>query len=70
MTKVALYLQRPGLQALLEDARHGKFDVVLTERLDRFSRDLAASAALFKQLRFAGVRVVTLSEGERAKSEN
>jgi site-specific DNA recombinase len=30
---------RPAYQSLLEDARHGQFDVVVAEALDRLSRD-------------------------------
>ena len=55
---------RPGYRKLLEDARTGAFDVVLAEALDRLSRDLEATASLYKQLSFAGVRLVTLAEGE------
>lgn len=55
---------RPGIQALLRDAQTGKFDVVLAEALDRISRDQADVATLFKHLRFAGVAIVTLAEGE------
>ena len=55
---------RPGVKALLHDAMAGKFDVVLAEALDRLSRDQEDIAALFKRLRFAGVPIVTLSEGE------
>ena len=36
----------------------------LAEALDRLSRDQEDVAALFKALRFAGVRLVTLAEGE------
>ena len=54
---------RPGVQALLQDAQSGKFDVVLAEALDRVSRDQADVATLFKHLRFAGVEIVTLAEG-------
>src|SRR5829696_8148901 len=54
---------RPGLQALIEDAMAAKFDVVVTEALDRLSRDQADIAALFKRLSFAGVTIVTLAEG-------
>ena len=42
----------------------GKFDLVLAEALDRISRDQADIATLFKHLRFAGVQIVTLAEGE------
>ena len=55
---------RPGVQALLEAARWGAFDVVVAEALDRVSRDQADIAALFKHLQFAGVMIVTLAEGE------
>ncbi|WCM25852.1 recombinase family protein [Sphingomonas sp. QA11] len=55
---------RPGIQALLQDAQAGKFDVVLAEALDRVSRDQADVATLYKHLQFAGVKIVTLAEGE------
>lgn len=55
---------RPGIQALLQDAQAGKFDIVLAEALDRVSRDQADVAILFKHLKFAGVTIVTLAEGE------
>ena len=55
---------RPGYQKLLEDARAGAFDVVVAEALDRLSRDQEYVAALYKQLTFAGIRLVTLAEGE------
>lgn len=57
-------IQRPGIQALLRDAQEKKFDIVLAEALDRISRDQADVATLFKYLRFAGVTIVTLAEGE------
>ena len=55
---------RPGYQQLLEDARAGRFDLVVAESLDRLSRDQEHVAGLFKQLSFAGIPIVTLSEGE------
>jgi site-specific DNA recombinase len=60
----ASVILRPGIQALLQDAQRGKFDIVLAEALDRVSRDQADVATLFKHLRFAGVQIVTLAEGE------
>ena len=60
----ASMILRPGLQTLLADARCGKFDMVLAEALDRVSRDQADVATLFKHLKFAGLAIVTLSEGE------
>ena len=55
---------RPGLQDLLTDATAGKFDIVVAEALDRLSRDQADVATIYKRLTFAGVRIVTLAEGE------
>jgi DNA invertase Pin-like site-specific DNA recombinase len=60
----ASMILRPGIQSLLQDAQRGLFDVVLAEALDRISRDQADVATLFKHLRFAGVSIVTLAEGE------
>ena len=55
---------RPGYQKMLEDARNGAFDILVAEALDRLSRDQENIAGLYKQLTFAGVRLITLSEGE------
>jgi site-specific DNA recombinase len=60
----ASVILRPGVQSLLLDAQRGRFDIVLAEVLDRVSRDQADVATLFKHLRFAGVQIVTLAEGE------
>jgi site-specific DNA recombinase len=57
-------LIRSGIQALLADALRGRFDVVLAEALDRISRDQEDVAGVFKRMAFAGVKVITLSEGE------
>ncbi|ESX64005.1 DNA resolvase [Mesorhizobium sp. LSHC420B00] len=56
-------IRRPDIQRLLADAQSGQFEIVLAEALDRLSRDQEDVAGLFKRLRFAGVRIVTLSEG-------
>ena len=57
-------LIRSGIQSLLANAQAGRFDMVLSEALDRISRDQEDVAGVFKRLRFAGVTIVTLSEGE------
>jgi site-specific DNA recombinase len=57
-------LLRPGFQSLMRDALNRRFDVVLAESLDRFSRDQEDTAGLFKRLTFAGVNIVTLAEGD------
>ena len=48
---------RPGYQKLLEGARKGEFDIVLAE-------DQEHVASFFKLMSFAGIRIVTLTEGE------
>ncbi|MFN3262175.1 MAG: recombinase family protein [Pikeienuella sp.] len=57
-------LLRPGVQELISDALKGRFDVILAESLDRLSRDQEDIAGLYKRMRFSGVSIVTLSEGE------
>ena len=49
---------------MLEGARRSLFEVVAAEALDRVSRDQADVAILYKHLRFADVKLVTLAEGE------
>jgi DNA invertase Pin-like site-specific DNA recombinase len=55
---------RPGIQRLVRDAQQGEFNILLAEALDRISRDQADVATLYKHLKFAGVIIVTLAEGE------
>jgi site-specific DNA recombinase len=52
---------RPGLQDLMLAAAAGKFDLLVTEALDRLSRDQADVATIYKRLTFAGVSIVTLA---------
>ncbi len=54
---------RPGFQRLLEDAREGRFDVVVAESLDRISRDQEHIAGFYKQMCFQGITTVTVAEG-------
>lgn len=57
-------LLRPGVQMLLQDAQNAKFDLILSEALDRLSRDQADIASIRKRLQFLGIGMVTLAEGE------
>ncbi|HVJ23355.1 MAG TPA: recombinase family protein [Burkholderiales bacterium] len=54
---------RPGVQALIRAVKDGRCDIVLCEGIDRLSRDLADTAAIFKQLRYARVTLHTILEG-------
>lgn len=60
----ASLIRRPSLQKLMQDASDGKFDIVIAEALDRLSRDQEDVAGIYKRLAFAGVKIITLSEGE------
>jgi DNA invertase Pin-like site-specific DNA recombinase len=55
---------RPGLQDLMHAAEASAFDAVITESLDRLSRDLEDLAGTFKRLAYRGIRIVTLADGE------
>lgn len=57
-------LMRPGIQSLLQAAMNGEFDILLSEALDRLSRDQEDIAGIYKRMEFAGVKIITLSEGE------
>jgi DNA invertase Pin-like site-specific DNA recombinase len=52
------------IQKLLQDALEGRFCIIVTESLDRLSRDQEDIAHIFKRISFTGGRIVTLSEGE------
>ncbi|MGR3761912.1 recombinase family protein [Roseobacteraceae bacterium NS-SX3] len=56
-------LMRRGIQKLLQDALRGKFQIVIAEALDRISRDQEDVAGVYKRLAFAGVQLITVSEG-------
>lgn len=58
---------RPGLLQMLEAAKIGAIDLILTESLDRLSRDLEDIAGLHKRLSFLGIKIITLADGEVGK---
>ncbi|WP_444452245.1 recombinase family protein [Rhodobacter capsulatus] len=55
---------RTGIKALLRDAKARKFDIVLSEALDRLSRKLADIAGFHDDLEFGKVELHTLTEGK------
>ena len=59
----ASLLLRPGIQNLIQDAMDGKFNIIITEALDRLSRDQEDIAGIYKRMCFANVKIFTLSEG-------
>lgn len=54
--------RRPGFMAILEDARLGKFDVLVVHKLDRFSRRLIVTLAAMEELRKHGVTFLSITE--------
>lgn len=55
---------RPGMLALMNQAKQGGFDVVYAEALDRVSRDQEDIAAIYKRLTHEDIKLITLAEGE------
>ena len=55
---------RPGFQHLQNAAIKGEVDVIVSEALDRLSRDQEHIAGLYKRMSYLGVKIVTKSEGE------
>jgi DNA invertase Pin-like site-specific DNA recombinase len=54
---------RPGLDALLADARQRRFDAVLVWKLDRFGRSLVHCVSGIQELSSLGVRFIATSQG-------
>lgn len=59
----ASLLGRDGLLDLMAAAKAGGFDVVVTESLDRLSRDQEDLAGLFKRLKFLGIEIRAVHGG-------
>ncbi len=56
-------LNRAEFQRMVLDAKAKRFDVIVTESLDRLSRNQADMAMLFEHLSFHDVCIHTLAEG-------
>src|SRR5688572_3992503 len=55
--------RRPALDAMLNDAKRRRFDVVVCWRLDRLGRNLKHLITLLEELQSLGVAFVSLAEG-------
>jgi site-specific DNA recombinase len=53
---------RPGFKAMINDAKLSLFDVLLVHKLDRFSRDRYDSVYYKRELKKAGVRLISVLE--------
>ena len=56
--------EREGIQSLLEDARTGKFDILLVYMFDRIGRRAREMSLIISILQNFGVRVYSVKEGE------
>ncbi len=58
-------MDRPGFEALLKQvqAKQRGVDVLVVEDLSRLTRDFADAGTLFKQLKYAGVRMMGVGDG-------
>jgi DNA invertase Pin-like site-specific DNA recombinase len=54
--------QRPGLKALMQDARRGAFDVVVVWRFDRFARSIEQLVSALAEFRTLGIDFVSAQE--------
>lgn len=55
---------RDGIKNMMRDAADGGFQIVVSEALDRLSRDQEDIAGFYKRMQFVRIKIVTLSEGE------
>jgi len=55
---------RPGLLSALEEVKAGRAAGVIVQRLDRIARDVVAQEAFIAEVRRAGGRVFSASDGE------
>lgn len=55
---------RPDLIRLMADARARMFDALIVEAIDRLSRNQRDIADIFQNLAFAGIPILSVSEGE------
>ena len=54
--------RRPGLDALMADARRGAFDVVLVFRFDRFARSVKQLVLAWEEFQSLGIDFISLQE--------
>ncbi len=63
-------LERPGLDALMTAVAEKRIDIIVTEDVSRISRDMGDAAMIFKRLAFAGVPLISLSDGIDTSSKS
>jgi len=53
---------RPGFQQMIKDAKGKKFQIILADKLDRFSRDVIDTAVNIKLLKDLGIEICFVSQ--------
>lgn len=56
-------LNRPGFESLMAAVNNGTVTSIVTEDISRISRDFADAAHIFKQLQYARVPLISVSDG-------
>ncbi len=54
--------KRPAFEEMLKDAEHGRFDILIVHKLDRFARNLRMTLEMLDRLESARVGFVSISE--------
>lgn len=60
--KTATTDNRPGFLRMINDSKKGLFDVILVHKLDRFARNRYDSAFYKRELKLAGVKLISITE--------
>ena len=64
-----LHFYRPGLQAILEAAKVGSFQVVLVDSVSRIGRDMAKTTEFIQTISDCGISIYSPMEGEIKMSD-
>ena len=61
---------RPEFQRMMEDARAGKFDIIVTKSITRFARNIVLLLSSVRELKSLGIDVIFEKENLRSMSED
>jgi DNA invertase Pin-like site-specific DNA recombinase len=59
-----LNFDRPGLQAVLESAKAGSFQILLVDSVSRIGRDMAKTTEFIQTINGCGISIYSPMEGE------
>lgn len=59
-----LHFDRPGLQAVLEAAKVGSFQVLLVDSINRIGRDMTKTVNFIQTISDCGISIYSPMEGE------